>query len=227
MTNQASRPDKAKQQALVHELVTKIDAHPEDYHAYYDLTVLLTAGQDFEQAEALAMKALGKFKDSPQAADLLRYALGNVYYQAESYDKALPYYQQITDPKLKNDAYMMMGQTLMNQHDYQHALVWAITAQEAQPQRADTNLLVADVLLALGNNQQASDYYQKTLVVDPKSGKAAFNVGLTAMVLGKPYAKWFDQAQKLDADYFKKHQQQLTDIEKMLANQAPDDHQTD
>ncbi|WP_048000002.1 tetratricopeptide repeat protein [Lactiplantibacillus herbarum] len=220
MTKQSSRPDKAKQQALVHELVTKIDANPEDYHAYYDLIVLLTAGQDFEQAEALAMKALGKFQQVPQAADLLRYALGNVYYQAESYDKALPYYQQITDPKLKNDAYMMMGQSLMGQRDYQHALVWAITAQEAQPQRLDTNLLVADVLLALGNNQQASDYYQKAFTADSHSGKAAFNVGLTAMVLGQPYAKWFEQAQKLDPDYFKQHQQQLTDIEKMLANQA-------
>jgi len=220
MTKQSSRPDKAKQQALVHELVTKIDANSEDYHAYYDLIVLLTAGQDFEQAEALAMKALGKFQQLAQAADLLRYALGNVYYQAESYDKALPYYQQITDPKLKNDAYMMMGQSLMGQRDYQHALAWAITAQEAQPQRLDTNLLVADVLLALGNNQQASDYYQKAFVADSHSGKAAFNVGLTAMVLGQSYAKWFEQAQKLDPDYFKQHQQQLTDIEKMLANQA-------
>lgn len=88
-----SRPSKAKQQALVHQLIGKIDAQPEDYHAYYELVVLLTAGQDFEQAEALAMKALGKFDHQQPAADYLRYALGNVYYQAQTYDKALPYYQ--------------------------------------------------------------------------------------------------------------------------------------
>ncbi|ETC78824.1 hypothetical protein N574_0117355 [Lactiplantibacillus plantarum 2165] len=63
-----SRPSKAKQQALVHQLIGKIDAQPEDYHAYYELVVLLTAGQDFEQAEALAMKALGKFDHQQPAA---------------------------------------------------------------------------------------------------------------------------------------------------------------
>ena len=40
------------------------------------------------------------------------------------------------------------------------------------------------------------------------------------MVLGKPYATWFERAHKLDSQYFKSHQQQLTDIEKMLAAQA-------
>ena len=193
-----SRPSKAKQQALVHQLIGKIDAQPEDYHAYYELVVLLTAGQDFEQAEAL----------------------GNVYYQAQTYDKALPYYQQITDDQLKQDAYLMSAQALMAQHDYQHALVWAITAQEARPQQLDANLLVADILLALGNNQQASDYYQRAYKIDSQSGRAAFNLGLTAMVLGKPYATWFERAHKLDSQYFKSHQQQLTDIEKMLAAQA-------
>ncbi|MCT4457179.1 hypothetical protein EFP00_06985 [Lactiplantibacillus paraplantarum] len=220
----ASRPDKAEQQALVHQLIGEIDAQPEDYHAYYELVVLLTAGQDFEQAEALAMKALGKFDQQQPAADLLRYALGNVYYQAQTYDKALPYYQQITDHKLKNDAYMMMAQSLMAKHDYQHALVWAITVQEARPNQSDANLLVADILLALGNNQQASDYYQRAYALDSHSGRAAFNIGLTAMVLGQPYATWFERAKKLDRTYFKAHQQQLTDIEKMLAAQADDQH---
>ncbi|RRK11589.1 hypothetical protein D1831_01645 [Lactiplantibacillus garii] len=227
MTNkaEASRPSEAKQRALVHQLVQTIDAHPDDYHAYYDLTVLLTAGQDFEQAEALAMKALGKFETDRQAADLFRYALGNVYYQAQEYDKALPYYQKIQDTKLKNDAYVMMGQSLMAKRDYQHALVWALTAQEAQPTALDTNLLVADILLALGNNQQAYTYYQLARQVDPRSGKAAFNAGLTAMVLGKPYAALFESAEKLDPEYFQKHQQQLTDIEKTLAAQKSGDDQ--
>ena len=129
-------------------------------------------------------------------------------------------YQQITDDQLKQDAYLMSAQALMAQHDYQHALVWAITAQEARPQQLDANLLVADILLALGNNQQASDYYQRAYKIDSQSGRAAFNLGLTAMVLGKPYATWFERAQKLDSQYFKSHQQQLTDIEKMLAAQA-------
>ncbi|WP_318765929.1 tetratricopeptide repeat protein [Lactiplantibacillus carotarum] len=225
-TNQPHRPTKAEQQALVHQLVTKIDDQPDDYHAYYDLVVLLTVGQDYEQAEALAMKALGKFATQQPAADLLRYALGNVYYQAEAYDQALPYYQQITDARLKHDAYLMMGQALMAKGDYQHALVWAITAQEAQSTDKDANLLVADILLALGNNQQAYDFYQKVRALDPQSGRAAFNAGLTAMVLGKPYADLFASAQKLDSDYFKQHQQQLTDIEKTVAARRAHDDQS-
>lgn len=222
MSTENSRPSKAEQQALVHQIVTKIDAQPEDYHAYYDLIVLLTAGQDFEQAEALAMKALGKFESQPTAADLMRYALGNVYYQAQAYDKALPFYQQITDAKLKGDAYLMMAQALMAKQDYQHALVYAITAQEQQPTLVDANLLVADILLALGNNAQAYDFYQKVIQLDDQCGPAFFNAGLTAMVIGKPYADLFAKAEKVDAKYFKAHQQQLTEIEKTLQAQRPD-----
>ncbi|CAM3172932.1 tetratricopeptide repeat protein [Lactiplantibacillus plajomi] len=226
-TNKQGRPDRQQQQALVHQLVTTIDAHPDDYHPYYDLVVLLTAGQDFEQAEALAMKALGKFETDAAAADLFRYALGNVYYQAQTYDKAMTFYQQIHDPKLKLDAYLMMAQSLMAKKDYQHALVWAITAQELNSANVDANLLVADILLALGNNQQAYDYYQRVLTIEPTNGRAAFNAGLTAMVLGKPYADLFKQAQRQDADYFERHQQQLTDIEKTLrAQQGSDDRTT-
>lgn len=220
VTTQANkRPSKAEQQALVHDLVQKIDANPDDYQAYYELTVLLTAGQDYEQAEALAMKALGRFEATTKARNLLTYALGNVYYQAEAYDQALTTYQKITDPKLQADAYLMMGQTLMAKKDYQHALVWALTAQEAQPKSVAANLLVANILLALGNNQQAYDYYQTVIQLDGQQGSAYFNAGLTAMVLGKPYAQLFATAKKVDASYFKQHQQQLSDIEKMLAAQ--------
>ncbi|WP_223876921.1 hypothetical protein [Lactiplantibacillus daoliensis] len=45
-TESNKRPSKAEQQALVHELVQKITTQPDDYQAYYELTVLLTAGQD-------------------------------------------------------------------------------------------------------------------------------------------------------------------------------------
>ncbi|WP_137625856.1 tetratricopeptide repeat protein [Lactiplantibacillus pingfangensis] len=220
MAKQANqRPSKAQQQALVHQLVQKIDTTPDDFQAYYELTVLLTAGQDFEQAEALAMKALGLFEKESHATNLLTYALGNVYYQAEAYDQALKTYQKITEPKLTADAYLMMGQSLMAKKDYQHALVWGLTAQEAQPELVETNLLVANILLALGNNEQAYDYYQKVILLDPRQGTAYFNAGLTAMVIGKPYAELFATAKKVDSAYFEQHQQQLQDIEKMLAAQ--------
>lgn len=222
MSQKPSQPTKAQQQALVHQLITTIDAHPDDYQAYYDLVVLLTAGQDYEQAEALAMKALGRFETNARAYDLLTYALGNVYYQAEAYDRAISYYQKIKDPKLQTDAYLMMAQTLMAKKDYQHALVWAVTAQEQRPKAADVNLLVADILLALGNNKQAYDFYQKVIQQDPQQGAAYFNAGLTAMVIGKPYADLFARAKQVDATYYKQHQQQLSDIEAMLAGQKND-----
>ncbi|AVK60633.1 hypothetical protein C5Z25_02075 [Lactobacillus sp. CBA3605] len=218
---------KAAQQALIHQLVTTIDHHPDDYQAYYDLTVVLTAGQDYEQAEALAMKALGRFDQVARAHNLLTYALGNIYYQAGEYNRALAAYQTIDDPKLKADAYLMMAQTLMAKKDYQHALVWALTAQEQRPTAIDVNLLTANILLALGNNEQAYDFYQKVLVQDPQHGPANFNAGLTAMVLGKPYAQLFARAKQYDAAYFKAHQQQLSDIEKTVtvADKVPHKNQ--
>ena len=110
----------------------------------------------------------------------------------------------------------------MAEKDYQHALVRAVTAQEQRPKAADVNLLVADILLALGNNKQAYDFYQKVIQQDPQQGAAYFNAGLTAMVIGKPYADLFARAKQVDATYYKQHQQQLSDIEAMLAGQKND-----
>jgi len=214
-----TKPSKAEQQALVHQLVTTIDAHPNEYQAYYDLTVLLTAGQAYAQAEELAMKALGRFEVNAHARDLLTYALGNVYYQAGDYDRALANYQKIADKQLQNDAYLMIAQALMAKKDYRHALVWALTVQEQRPTASDVNLLVADILLALGNNQRAYTFYQKVIQLDPQQGTAYFNAGLTAMILGKPYADLFAQAKQVDPAYFEQHQQQLSDIERVLAEQ--------
>ena len=43
------------------------------------------------------------------------------------------------------------------------------------------------------------------------------------MVIGKPYADLFAKAKQVDATYYEQHQQQLSDIEAMLADQK--DHQ--
>ncbi|PWG00653.1 tetratricopeptide repeat protein [Levilactobacillus bambusae] len=202
-------------QAL-HELVLAIDQEPTNWHHYYDLGTLLVQVKSYAQAEELFMKALGMFDQDEEAKNALIYGLGNVYYAAEEFDKAIRQFQQIKDQNLQSDAYMMLAQSYMAQGNHKQALVFALTAQAHRQQDAEANQLVADNLLALGHNQEAADFYDRVLTVDPQNGKANFDRGITAMVLGEPFEAYFKMAEQTDPQYFEAGQQRLAEIERFL-----------
>ena len=69
---------KKRSEQAVHELITRIDTHPGDADAYYELATVLVDLKSFAQAEELLMKALGLFQAQPAVVDKLHYGLGNV-----------------------------------------------------------------------------------------------------------------------------------------------------
>jgi len=73
--------------------------------------------------------------------------------------------------------------------------------------------------LALGNMDQAAEYYDRVLQLDAQNGRAHFDRGLVAMVLGQPYQDHFAQAKQLDPTYYEKGQQRLADIERFVQTQ--------
>lgn len=209
--------EEKKAAQLTHQLVAKIDADPHNYHHYYDLATLLVEGKSYEQAEELLMKALGIFKTADQdVLDTLKFGLGNVYYAAEEYDKAIKIFQEIDDQKLQSEAYIMLAQSYMAKGDNKRAMVFALSAQSTRQKDPVVNQMIGDNLLALGNFSQAADFYDLALKAEPQNGKANFNRGLVAMVLGEDFEDYFKKAKQYDPTYFKNGQQKLKDIEKFV-----------
>lgn len=209
--------EEAKAKAAIHKLVEKVDKDPNNYHHYYDLATFLVEAKDYEQAEELLMKALGLFEKSSQdVKDTLRFGLGNVYYAAEEYDKAIKIFQEINDKKLQAESYIMLAQSYMAKGDNKRAMVFALSAQSARQDDPDVNQMIGDNLLALGNFAQAAGFYDTVLKAEPENGKANFNRGLVAMVNGEDFEKYFAKAKQSDPDYFNKGQQKLKDIEKVI-----------
>ncbi|UQS86450.1 tetratricopeptide repeat protein [Nicoliella spurrieriana] len=217
---QVAKQREAKQKKAdetLHKLVQDIDDHPHDYRTYYDLGTFLVQLRNYNQAEELLMKAMGLFADrSKKAKNTLIYGLGNVYYAAGEYDKAIQQFNQIDDQKLKFDSYIMVAQSYMSKKNYKRAVVFALTAQGMRRQDPSVNWILGSSLLALGNFSEAAQFFDIMLQNDTNNGKANFDRGIIAMVLGEPFDDYFAKAKKYDRAYFDKGQSRLKDIEKFI-----------
>lgn len=203
--------------ATLHKLVKGIDEHPHDYRTYYELGAFLVELHNYTQAEELMMKALGLFAErSKKAKNTLLYGLGNVYYSAGDFDKAIEQFSKVQDDKLKFDAYMMLAQSYMSKDDYKRAVVFALTAQGMRKQNPDINYILGESLIALGSFEEAAGFLDVVIKAQPQNGKAYFERGLTAMVNGEEFNDYFVKAKKYDLKYFEKSKNRLSDIEKLI-----------
>lgn len=223
--SQGRDQDKARSEQMVHELVQRIDSHPGDVDAYYELATVLVDLNSFAQAEELLMKAFGVFAAQPAAVEKLHYGLGNVYYAAQDYTKAIAEFDQL-GTQLKGAGYLMMAQSYMASGDHKRALVFGLTALNSQPKDVATLQVVAENLLALGNMAQAAQYYDQVLALDDHNGRANFDRGLVAMVQGENYGPYFKVAKALDPQYFEKGQKKLVDIERFIQTQKKQKNET-
>lgn len=216
-----------KRNALAHEvdqtitaLITKINAFPDDWQNYNDLGVVLTQISDYNSAEELIMKALGLFSDKDATAkETLLYSLGNVYYAAGEYQRAMTYYQQITAVNIKGDAFMMLAQSFMQQQQYQQALVYALTAQENLPNDITVTVLLGDIWLALGEFTQADMMYAQVLDHDSQNVAALFGRGIIALTLGQPSTAFFAKVEALDSKYYADNKQRVDEIATVVQKQ--------
>lgn len=206
-----------KAAALLHRLIQEIDDNPDNYQTYYDMSALLVQLKSYTQAEELLLKALAKFaKRSSKAKETLTYGLGNVYYAAGEYQKAVKEFAQIKEKKLRTDAYLMLAQSYMAAGNHKLGLTYALTAAQNRKQDPVINQLVAQNLLALGHFKEAASYFDRVLESDPQNGPAQFDRGLTAVILEQDASDYFKKAAQLDPDYFERGQQRLAGIQEML-----------
>lgn len=201
----------------IHILIGAIDKNPRDWRNYNDLAILLTKMGNYPEAEELLMKSFGQVeKNDNNGHENLQYTLGTVYYSAGKYQKAWGIFNQLTDADLKGEALIMLAQTMQQMGDFQHGLVYAITALEINPNDVALNNLIADMLLALGDFKQAQTYYQKVLNLDAKNSIALFGSGLVALVLGQDSQDYFKTLKQSDIEYFTKNKQRVDDLIKMI-----------
>src|SRR5699024_851342 len=160
-------------------------------------------------------RSLEIFKDNQ---DLL-YNLGNIYYLADKYDKANDIFQKLVNNDYAFEAYFMMAKTLDQQGKRQLAIMYALTAVEKAPKDLRSNELLADLLLANGNFQEALTFYQAANKIQPEA-KFYFNMALCAMNLKKEYQSYLNQAKKLDEKYYLKNEKKLADLQEFIKKQG-------
>ncbi|MCM0599479.1 tetratricopeptide repeat protein [Periweissella fabalis] len=196
----------------IKKLVSMINKNPNDWRNYNDLGIVLVQIADYASAEELIMKALGLFKTDAKAQQSLLYTLGNVYYGAGEYQKAMKYYQKIIDNTIKGDAFVMIAQSFMQQKQYQQALVYALTAQEMLPDDVKILILVGDIWLALGDFDKADVEYRRALSYDTDNVAALFGRGIIALTLNRPSAALFARVEQLDSKYYADNKQRVDEI---------------
>jgi predicted Zn-dependent protease len=104
------------------------------------------------------------------------YRIGEAYFQAKQYQKALKYYQQAVNKKPFNLAFQnKLGSTYFQLGNYQKAerVFRLILTEDPRHKEAMANL--GYLLLRKGRKERASDYFKKTLSLDPDYLQAMFN----------------------------------------------------
>ena len=201
-----------KNTQIVKEMVAALDRDPYDPKRYYDLGSMLTTMQSFQQAEELFLKGLNVFEKEQQKQEILHYGLGNVYYSAGLYEKAISEFSKVKEQNLHADAFLMIAQGYFAQNEYQQAMVFALTASEELPTDLAAKSLLGDCFLATGDFKNAQKFYDQALSLKSDNVHVNFQRGLTAMVLGQAPDDFFAKVKKLDPEYFEKHKERLNDI---------------
>ena len=117
---------------------------------------------------------------------------------------------------MKENAFLMLAQSYMAQESYQQALAFAITAQEINSKNIDTNELIGDIFLALGQFENAAQYYDLVLESDQNHAKANFQRGLVNMVLGLEFDTYFTRSRLTNKKYFDAQKKRLSEIESFI-----------
>jgi len=203
--------NKGDKEGAIKLVVADLNKDPKQLPEILQLSTYLVQAGDLEQAEELLARSLELFKDNQ---DLL-YNLGNVYYLADEFDKAGSIFQKLVNDDYAFEAYFMMAKTLDQQGKRQLAVMYALTAAEKAPNDQQANELLADLLLANGNFNEALDFYKVANKIQPEA-KYYFNMALCAMNLKEDYQTYLNECKKLDEKYYLKNEKKLADLQEYI-----------
>lgn len=208
MTNDQNNQAKNKQQSekQIHDLITKIDADPQNTENYLKLATCLIEQGSFDQATQLLEQAKHLVKN-PQDLD---YDLAVCLYLQGDFAKALELLNKIPNDDLvlyqKALVFLKLGQR-------QKALAHALTIKNIDNRVKE---LLGDIWLSLGDLTSAKSSYQQ-INENQRSAKVNFMLGITTLNDNRKEAeKYFCKAKQEDPKFYQQAQEQYDAILKMI-----------
>ncbi|KRM87991.1 tetratricopeptide repeat protein [Lacticaseibacillus thailandensis] len=206
-------------QAAVHD----IDAHPHDPQRYSVLATMLITVRAYDQATTLITRALGLFPDNPE----LRYSWGLLAYAQQDLQDALARLLPLTDVhadvpmSLRGDAAYMVALCYNDLGQSARALAFAMTAHDVNPRAHDAVILMANILLALGEFNSAVDTLAP--LINAHDPQIDFAYGMALSAAGRDGSKYLDAARKADPALFADQRGKVKDIARFLQLRHADD----
>ncbi|WP_125571641.1 tetratricopeptide repeat protein [Lacticaseibacillus songhuajiangensis] len=205
-------------EAAISAAVHLIDEQPDEPGNYALLATMLINMRAYDQADELLVKALGLFPDQEE----LRYNWGLSAYQQGNYQNALARLLPLTKPDiakgLRADASYMVALTYKAADDNLHALAFAMTASQLNPQASDAAVLTANLLLALGSLQEAKQLLEPFL--DSQDGQVQLTYGMILSALGEDGSAYLEAAKNESPDAYAR----ARELVQFLKQQDGDDH---
>lgn len=208
MTNDQNNQAKNKQQSekQIHDLITKIDADPQNTENYLKLATCLIEQGSFDQATQLLEQAKHLVKN-PQDLD---YDLAVCLYLQGDFAKALELLSKIPNDDLvlyqKALVFLKLGQR-------QKALAHALTIKNIDNRVKE---LLGDIWLSLGDLTSAKSSYQQ-INENQRSAKVNFMLGITTLNDNRKEAEeYLCKAKQEDPKFYQQAQEQYDAILKMI-----------
>lgn len=196
-----------------------------------------------EVVEKLSTALTGYIKDHPNAGDIADayYNLGNLYYEAGEYAKAIePLQKAVAQKPYDSDAHYTLGNAFDKLKRYPEAAKEFELMTRIEPKNDAVFYNLGNAYLYQKKYQQAWGKYQKAISLNPKNAAAHYGLGLAYFNLrkSKEATEAFQQAVNFDPDnadahYFlalmklesgdKKGAQEQQDYLKKIKSQYADD----
>lgn len=156
-----------------------------------------------EIVEKISTTLEGYIKDNPKAADIADayFNLGNLYYEAGEYEKAIgPLQKAVAQRPYDSDAHYTLGNAYDKLKRYPEATKEFELMTQIEPKNDMVFYNLANAYLYQKKYEQASAQYQKAISLNPKNGGAHYGIGLAYLNLrkSKEATEAFQQAINVD-----------------------------
>lgn len=169
--------------------VTKMEVLPEA--PKYDIPKRGSGSQKNlppEIVDKISTTLEGYIKDNPKAGDLADayYNLGNLYYEAGQYEKAIvPLRKAVAEKPDDSDAHYTLGNVYDKLKRYPEAAKEFELLTRIEPKNDAVFYNLGNAYLYQKKFQQASEQYQKAISLNPKNAAAHYGVGMAYLSLRK------------------------------------------
>lgn len=158
-----------------------------------------------EIVEKISTTLEGYIKENPNAGDIADayFNLGNLYYEAGEYEKAIgPLQKAVAQKPDDSDAHYTLGNAYYKLKRYAEAAKEFESMTRIEPKNDTVFYNLANAYLYQKKFQEASEQYKKAVSLNPKNSAAQYGIGLAYLNLrkSKEATEAFQKAINVDPD---------------------------